>query len=99
LRATLAELRACGFAGDVCIGGSFITAKPEPGDVDVVLDCGAITAAVWPAFARNVIGERSRWDAGGVSIHLAHPDVPRDVRDVLRRDRAGRRRPLVVLAA
>jgi hypothetical protein len=99
LRAMLAEARSCGFAGDVYVGGSFTTARPEPGDLDIVLDCAAMPAWLWPRFARGVIASWSRWDALGVSVHLSHPSIPRDVRDVLRRDRRGRLRRLVVVGA
>jgi hypothetical protein len=77
LRRVLAELRSRGFEGDVFVGGSFITSKPEPGDVDVVLDCAAMVGLRWASFARAVLGERARWDAIGVDVNLAHPDIPR----------------------
>jgi hypothetical protein len=65
LRIALAELRAWGFSGDVFVGGSFITDKWEPGDVDVVLDCSRMADSMWPRFARAFL------PSGGGGTHSA----------------------------
>jgi hypothetical protein len=102
LAGVLAELREVDRWDATIVGGSFVTRKREPGDVDVLLDCESLTGARWVRFARYVAGMHGQWLALGVSINLRHPtlpDVPGAAANVLRRDRRGSRRRLVVLAA
>jgi hypothetical protein len=95
LRAVLAELCTCGFAGNVAIGGSFVTAKAEPNDIDIVCDCTAMSAELWSRFVHYVLADRCVWHEDGVDVQLAHPELPRC--GVLTLFRASGR-PLVVLA-
>jgi hypothetical protein len=98
LGGVLAELREIGWRGDLYIGGSFITSKRLPLDVDVVLDCGRLDPASWTQIARYVLSMADQWQAFGVGTHTWHPSMQRSALDVLRRDRRGRRRQLVVVA-
>jgi hypothetical protein len=102
LAGVLAELREVDRWNDTVIGGSFITRKRIPGDIDVVLDCASLTGRRWVRFARYMAAMHAQWLGLGVSINLRHPsmpDAPEAAFNVLRRDRRGRRRRLVVLAA
>jgi hypothetical protein len=81
----LGVLARRGFEGAVYVGGSFITAKEEPGDIDIVLDCSALPARQWPVFARFVLQGRGMWKSAlGIDLHLSHPSIPRDMRDWFR---------------
>jgi hypothetical protein len=85
LKDLLAVLRGQGFAGAVYVGGSFITAKEEPGDVDIVLDCAGMPARKWRLFARLFLRSRDIWKSElGVDLYLSHPSFQRDIRDLFR---------------
>ena len=85
LRSLLGVLSGHGFTGAVYVGGSFITAKEEPGDIDIVLDCASLSAHLWLPFARLVIESRDKWKKSlGIDLYLSHPSFPRDIRDLFR---------------
>jgi len=81
LDAAQALLRAAHFTGAVYVGGSFVTAKPEPGDIDIVLDCKRMTPRFVEMFfaAQDTLGK-----VRGVDAHLAHAALPWDMRELFR---------------
>ncbi|HVV96415.1 MAG TPA: hypothetical protein VHC92_04690 [Rhodanobacteraceae bacterium] len=102
LGGVLAELREVDQWDRVIVGGSFITRKAWPGDVDVLLDCQSLPAVRFARLARYAMHMSPKWLAIGVSVNLVHaslPDGPGTAAYLLRHDRRGRRRRLVVLAA
>jgi hypothetical protein len=101
LGGVLAELREVDRWHATIVGGSFITRKAWPGDVDVLLDCQGLPAVRFARLARYAMHMSPKWLALGVSINLLHeclPDGPGTAANLLRRDRRGRRRRLVVVA-
>jgi len=85
-----AELRALGFRGACYIGGSFVTDKPDTGDLDVVVDVG--TSPGWYTLVMHVADHLERFRALGVDVWPWREGMP----DMRRLWRCGG--PVIVLA-
>ncbi|MBK9387847.1 MAG: hypothetical protein IPN34_23775 [Planctomycetes bacterium] len=63
----LQELRETGLVAWVAIDGSFVTAKVDPGDIDLVVvlrsDCDISRIAITPALSRKWVAKHYEFDA------------------------------------
>jgi hypothetical protein len=66
LRVYLAELRSVGFDVEVLVNGSFVTIKPDPNDIDliVVLPAGHDFSRALPLREYNLLSRRRLREAG-----------------------------------
>lgn len=83
LKAYLEEVRSSGLADTVIVDGSFVTAKEEPDDVDllVALKPGLVWASLRP-FEYNAISKRMVKQAYRFDV-FAHPEDSPQYREVL----------------